>query len=304
MHRNKRSLKISFMASVILLAAILTLRAQVNDQYMRVSENNFKKTEKMIDVGGERILNCKIYGQGSPTIVLVSGFNAPQSYWDGILPFLLDKATVVTYDRPGIGRGIKGSLPLHGGQSAKDLHALLEKIDVPKPYIVVGHSLGVSIVRLFVSMFPENVGGLILEDGAHESLLDEQLKILKGKDLQALQEAASKTSRPANPQNEADFREETDEQLRKSSPLPHIPFVVITSGDRSKTLPPIFSEQARRDLIKLGMDLQQRLVDLIPGGKHIIAEGVGHNIHVEKPEILVNPIVEMINGIKSMKKSF
>ena len=304
MHRNKRSLKISFMASVILLAAILTLRAQVNDQYMRVSENEFPKTEKMIDVGSGRILDCKIYGQDSPTIVLVSGFNAPQSYWDGILPFLLDKASVVTYDRPGIGKSVKGDLRLDGGQSAKDLHALLEKIDVPKPYIVVGHSLGVSIVRLFVSMFPENVGGLILEDGAHESLLDEQLKILKGKDLRALQEAASKTSRPANPQNEADFREETDEQLRKSSPLPHIPFVVITSGDRSKTLPPIFSEQARRDLIKLGMDLQQRLVDLIPGGKHIIAEGVGHNIHLEKPEILVNPIVEMINGIKSMKKSF
>jgi len=52
-------------------------------------------------------------------------------------------------------------------------------------------------------------------------------------------------------------------------------------------------------LIKLGLDFQQRLVDLIPGGKHIIAEGVGHNIHVEKPEILVDPIIEMINKIQA-----
>jgi pimeloyl-ACP methyl ester carboxylesterase/Tol biopolymer transport system component len=297
--KNHNIIKKIICTIIVFAATIALTKAQLNDQYMRVQENSFPKTEKMIDVGSGRILNCKIYGQGFPTIVLVTGFNGPQSNWDSILPFLFNKATVVTYDRPGIGKSVKGNLPLDGGQSARDLHILLEKIDVPKPYIVVGHSLGVDIVRLFVSMYPEDVKGLILEDGSHESLLDEQLKILKGKDLQALQEAASKTSRPANPQNEAEYREETNEQLRKSGPLPHIPFVVITSGDRSKALPPIFSEQARQELIKLGMDLQQKLVDLIPGGKHIIAEGVGHNIHVEKPEILVDPIIEMINKIQA-----
>ena len=285
--------------TIILPAVIITFaRGQVRDEYQKASGKDKTSREQLVDVGGRK-LSCTVYGQGAPTVVLISGFNAEQSYWKPVIPALIDKATIVTYDRPGIGKSEKGNLPLHAEQSAKDLHALLKKTDVPKPYIIVGHSIGVGIARLFTSMYPKDVGGLILEDGSHESLLDEQLKILKGKDLQALQEAALKTSRPAIPQNEAEYREETNEQLRKSGPLPNIPFVVITSGDRSKALPPIFSEQARKDLIKLGMDLQQKLVDLIPGGRHIFAEGVGHNIHVEKPEIVVEPIIEMINKIQA-----
>ena len=284
---------------IVLLAVIITAaRAQAHDEYQKVSVNDKTSMEQLVDVEGRKI-SCTVYGQGAPTVVLISGFNAEQSYWNPVIPKLIDKATIVTYDRPGIGKSEKSNLPLHAEQSAKDLFTLLQKTDAPKPYIIVGHSIGVGIARLFTSMYPEDVGGLILEDGSHESLLDEQLKILKGKDLQVLKEMASKTSRSANPQNEAEYREETNEQLRNSGPLPRIPYVVITSGDRSNALPPIFSEQARQDLIKLGMDLQQKLVNLIPGGKHIIAEGVGHNIHNEKPEILVDPIIEMINKIQA-----
>jgi len=283
---------------MILFFALVSsvVRGQAHDEFQKAPVNDQALKEQGVEVGGRKLF-CTIRGKGAPTVVLISGFNAEQSYWNPVIPALIEKATVFTYDRPGIGQSEKGQLPLHAEQSAKDLFTLLQKTNVPKPYIIIGHSIGTGIARLFVSLYPEDVGGLILEDGSHESLLDEQLKILKGKDLQALQEAAGKTSRPAQPQNEAEYREETNEQLRKSGPLPHIPYVVITSGNRSKALPPIFSEQAREDLIKLGMDLQQRLVNLIPGGKHIIAEGVGHNIHNEKPEILIDPILEMINKI-------
>jgi len=286
---------------IILLAVIITVaRGQVRDEYQRVSVNDKTAKQQLVDVEGRK-LSCTVYGQGAPTVVLISGFNAEQSYWNPVIPGLIDKATIVTYDRPGIGKSERGNLPLHAEQSAKDLLTLLKKTDVPEPYIIVGHSIGTGIARLFTSMYPEDVGGLILEDGSHESLLDEQLKILKGNDLQVLQEMVTKTSRPANPQNEVEYREETNDQLRNSGPLPHIPYVVMTSGDRSNALPPVFSEKARKDLIKLGMDSQKRLVNLIPGGKHIIAEGVGHNIHIEKPEILVDPIIEMINKINASR---
>jgi len=286
---------------IILLAAIMTVaRGQMRDEYQRVSVKDKTSMEQLVDVEGRK-LSCTVYGQGAPTVVLISGFSAEQSYWNPVIPGLIDKATIITYDRPGIGKSEKGHLPFHAEQSAKDLFGLLKKTGVPKPYIIVGHSIGTGIARLFTSRYPEDVGGLILEDGSHESLLDEQLKILKGKDLQVLQEMVSKTSRPAIPQNEADYREETNEQLRNSAPLPRIPYVVLTSGDRSNALPPVFSEQARKDLMMLGMDLQRRLVGLVPGGKHIIAEGVGHNIHVEKPGILVDPIVEMINKINASR---
>jgi len=48
----------------------------------------------------------------------------------------------VTYDRAGIGKSEIGDLPTHGEQSAKDLQVLLDKLGVPRPYILVGHSYG------------------------------------------------------------------------------------------------------------------------------------------------------------------
>jgi len=43
------------------------------------------------------------------------------------------------------------------------------------------------------------------------------------------------------------------------------------------------------------------VVALIPGGKHIIVEGVGHNMHLEKPEAVIEPVTEMINQVRNKK---
>jgi pimeloyl-ACP methyl ester carboxylesterase len=232
---------------------------------------------------------------------LVSGFGAPQAYWNSVIPDLAAKTTVVTYDRAGIGKSEIGNLPTHGEQSANDLQVLLEKLAVPKPYILVGHSYGGSVVRLFASMFPEAMSGLVLEVAQHEDVLDEQKKILKGKDLEALEQMVARFSTPENPKTEADYRNITTEQVRNSKPLPQIPFVVLTAGDRSKAMPPMFSDEAKEQIAKLGLEMQKKLVALIPGGTQIIVEGVGHNIHAEKPEALIAPVVEMINEIREKK---
>lgn len=73
-------------------------------------------------------------------MVLVSGFGAPQDYWNPVVPDLAAQTTVLTYDRAGIGKSEMGDLPTHGTQAAIDLHRLLDKPNLPKPYIVIGHS--------------------------------------------------------------------------------------------------------------------------------------------------------------------
>jgi len=124
------------------------------------------KTEKTIDVGGRNLHSC-VYGKGSPTVVLVSGFGAPQAYWNPVVPELAAQTTVLTYDRAGIGKSEIGELPTHGKQAATDLHTLLKKLNLPKPYIVIGHSYGGSVVRLFASMYSDDIDGIILEDSQH-----------------------------------------------------------------------------------------------------------------------------------------
>jgi hypothetical protein len=50
----------------------------------------------MIDVG-ERKLHCCVYGNGSPTIVLISGLEAPQAYWNSVIPGLAATTTAVAH---------------------------------------------------------------------------------------------------------------------------------------------------------------------------------------------------------------
>jgi pimeloyl-ACP methyl ester carboxylesterase len=268
-------------------------------EQMRIPEISTPKVENMIDVGGRK-LHCCVYGNGSPTVVLVSGLEAPQAYWNSVIPDLAAKTTVMTFDRAGMGKSEIGDLPTHGEQSAKDLHVLLDKLGVPRPYILVGHSYGGSVVRLFASMYPDDMGGLILEDTQHEDVLDELRKILKGKDREAFEQlVVARFSAPENPKTEADYRNITREQVSKSKPLPRIPFVILTSGsDRAKAMQPLFSAEAIEKIAKLDCALNNKLAALIPGGRLIIVEGAGHDIHVGKLEALIVPVVEMIKEVR------
>ena len=268
---------------------------------MVIEECEIEGAEHLIDVGGRK-LHGIVYGEGAPTVVLISGYNAPQAYWNGVVPAIAEKATVVTYDRAGYGVSEIGDLPLDGGQSARDLDVLLREMAVPKPYIAVGHSYGASIARLFAAACPDDMGGLILEDGGHEDIHDEQRKILNGQDLETLEEMVTMMNEMADPGSELASRSFTSEQLRQSGPLPAIPFVVITAADRSGGLPPVFSEEAQAALAELGVRLQERLVELVPGGKHVLAEGVGHNVHVDRPEALLDPLMGMIDLIEDERK--
>jgi pimeloyl-ACP methyl ester carboxylesterase len=265
---------------------------------VKIPEISTPKVESMIDVGGRK-LDCCVYGKGSPTVVLVSGLGAPQIYWNPVVPDLAVKATVVTYDRAGVGKSEIGNLPAHGEQSAKDLHVLLAKLGVPKPYILVGHSYGGNVVRLFASMYPDGMGGLILEETQHEDVLDEMRKILEGKDLEAFDKlTADRFTTPENPKTEEDYRNMTREQLKKSPPLPQMPFVVMAVAGRAKAMAPLFSDAAIEKMEKLDGDLNKELAALVPGGKLIMVEGAGHNIHMDKPELVIAPVAEMIRVVK------
>jgi len=309
---QKLSIKRLFLISTILMNLIclnsnLLSNSQASkgspQEQITIPEISTHKIENMIDVGGRK-LHCCVYGNGSPTVVLVSGLEAPQAYWDSVIPDLAAKATVVTYDRAGIGKSEIGDLPTHGEQSAKDLQVLLDKLGVSRPYILVGHSYGGSVARLFASMYPDDMGGLILEDTQHEDVLSEMKKILKGKDLEAFEQLVfARFSAPENPKTEADYRNITREQVRKSKPLPRIPFVILTSADRAKAMQPIFGDEAIEEMAKLDLALNKKLAALIPGGRQIIVEGTGHDIHVDKPEALIAPVVKMIQEGREKKEN-
>jgi pimeloyl-ACP methyl ester carboxylesterase len=61
---------------------------------------------------------------------------------------------------------------------------------------------------------------------------------------------------------------------------------------------PLFSDEAIEKIAEQDEVLNKKLAALVPGGRHIVVEGAGHNIHIDKPEALITPVVEMINEVR------
>jgi pimeloyl-ACP methyl ester carboxylesterase len=121
------------------------------------------QTGRLIDVGGHRLyIECT--GTGSPVVVLQSGLGESSSYWGRIAPALATSTTVCAYDRAGHGRSDTVSAPQDGIALATDLHTLLDRADVPGPYVVVGHSSGGPYVRAFAALYPDQIAGMVLLD--------------------------------------------------------------------------------------------------------------------------------------------
>jgi pimeloyl-ACP methyl ester carboxylesterase len=53
--------------------------------------------------------------------------------------------------------------------SVEELREILHHLKIKPPYLLVGHSYGGLSMRLFASMYPQEVVGLVLEDAAHEN---------------------------------------------------------------------------------------------------------------------------------------
>ncbi|MBN2471564.1 MAG: alpha/beta hydrolase [Anaerolineae bacterium] len=120
---------------------------------------------ELIDVGGTRLhLHCE--GEGSPTVVLEHGLGNTSLVWHRVRPALAGITRVCAFDRAGYGWSEPGPSPRIHAQAVYEIHTLLENAGVEKPFIYVGHAFGGLDAALYAGLYPEDVGGLVLLDPA------------------------------------------------------------------------------------------------------------------------------------------
>ncbi|HKO85809.1 MAG TPA: alpha/beta hydrolase [Actinomycetota bacterium] len=118
---------------------------------------------QLIDVGGHRLhLSCT--GSGTPTVVLEPAAGEMSSNLGWIAPAVARATRVCVYDRAGRGWSEPAATPQDGTQIATDLHRLLQRGQVPGPYVLAGHSFGGLYVLTFAARYPDQVAGLVLVD--------------------------------------------------------------------------------------------------------------------------------------------
>src|SRR5215831_13154312 len=117
---------------------------------------------KLIDVGGCRVhLYC--IGTGSRAVVIVGAgysFN-----WGLVQPEVAKFTQVCSYDHSGIGwsdSGPKDSCSLR----VTEVHTALKSEGIKGPYVLVGHSLGGLVARVYAGQYPNEVAGMVFVDHA------------------------------------------------------------------------------------------------------------------------------------------
>lgn len=123
----------------------------------------------LVDVGGRR-LHLRSWGEGGPTVVLISGFGDLSSEWGWIAPEVAHDTRVCAFDLAGRGWSDSSPAPQDGVAIASDLHSLLERASIPGPYVLVGHSLGGLYAQVFAARYPADVAGMVLLDSTHPGM--------------------------------------------------------------------------------------------------------------------------------------
>jgi pimeloyl-ACP methyl ester carboxylesterase len=118
---------------------------------------------QLVDVGGHRLhLSCT--GSGSPTVVLEPGHGEVSSAMAWVTAGVAQDSRVCVYDRAGKGWSDPADGPQDAVQIATGLHTLLDRADIPGPYVLAGHSFGGLYVLTFAAQYPNEVAGLVLLD--------------------------------------------------------------------------------------------------------------------------------------------
>ena len=145
------------------LAALVALAGLLQFWGSWADAREFPPPGRMIDMGGRR-LHARVMGTGAQVVVFESGISASSINWAQTQPQVAEFATTCCYDRAGLGWSDPVGDNFGVERMVCDLATLLDRLNLPGPCVLVGHSYGGLLVRLFAERYPDRVAALVLID--------------------------------------------------------------------------------------------------------------------------------------------
>lgn len=116
--------------------------------------------------------NCFCEGKGKYTIVMDAGMGNWSLFYQPVFQKLKNNTRVCIIDRAGYAMDTVSINPRDAKTIALEMNKVLEKNGISDNLILVGHSLGGLNVRMYQSLFPDKVQGMVLLESAHPNQFD------------------------------------------------------------------------------------------------------------------------------------
>jgi pimeloyl-ACP methyl ester carboxylesterase len=317
------------------IAAALAILAALLSEHVAAWRDSRVLTQvgRSVDIGG-RSLNVHCLGDGRPTVLLAAARTAPGYVWTPAQRGIAAVTRVCWYDRADIGWSEAGPDPAWADTAAADLHRLVQHAGLAPPFVLVGHSFGGHVIRLYHHMYPGEVAGMVFVDAALEDAgtirgmphrerpavpraVIRGLSIVLGR-LGMMRLLADDPGPPANGWSAhewdvlARLRRQrnmlladakvgpgraSDDLVRAARGLEDMPLLVLTQGNAAT------GSGAAPDVLPAWVDLQRRFAARSRRGRQVVVRESGHAMPVEAPGAIVDAVREIVTAVRAAPTS-
>ena len=236
----------------------------------------------------------QLEGKGKHTIFLEAGGSAGLKDWEPIYQSLAEKAQVIRYSRIGNGHSQKLQKHYSAAEYADEVKQLLSALNIEKPIIIIAHSYGASIARIFAQQYPKKVSALMLIEPASEH----DVEIMRSIDLAKAEKQIAEIKQ--NDMSQGMSNQYLDFWAKYPLPdypdIPNIPVTVIASVKKYPNPSILFFEDKAR---KMWGKLHSDWANTFPQGKAVLTNNSYHYPHHDEPEMVLKEVIELLSKVNS-----
>lgn len=244
-------------------------------------------TENKVVPVDSSTMSLHLSGSGKVAIILEAGSGGDHRNWSSVQPLLSRLGRVVSYDRLDYRGSGRSNRPRTAVVVAEQLREGLRRARVKPPFVLVGHSYGGDLMRVFASQYPNEVRGMVLVDPPMENFYTRATVETPQAYLAAIEDALAHDDKNASETLKREYLayETSMLQTRLARPPPGSRIVLISAGKQLEN-----SAALRRIWLEEQSEWAKKV-----GARHIVVN-TGHNIPRERPQAVVDAVRSLLES--------
>ncbi len=234
-----------------------------------------------------------VAGSGSPTVIFEAGLGKGKEVWGSVFNEVAQHTRAVAYDRAGYGDSEAPKSAREPMQLVRELRAMLAEEGIAPPYVLVGHSLGGTIMKLFARAYPHEIAGVVLVDARHSDFARRCKQVGMPRFLYEPPAALFLLARAAI-RGELAASTITTGQARKVGPFPSVPLVVLTQNKSVARWP--------KSLGRLWVASQRNMVRMSKISRMEVCDDASHNVPKDRPDAVAKAVLNVVKAARYLQE--